>query len=482
MRFRELWGSVVAGLVLMLVCVSVAYGEDLTVTVMDVGQADAILVQTAGKNVLIDAGEQKREVADKLRDKGIKRLDLVVGTHPHADHIGGMQAVITGFDVRNYMDNGFPHTSVMYEKLMEAAEDKVNAQEMKYLVGRRGNRINMGPEAYFEILWPDEKGLEGTRSDINSNSVVMRLMHGDVCFIFMGDAEEETEHLVAEQIDRKCQILKVSHHGSKHSSTEELLNKVQPEVALISCGLANKHGHPGQEILDRFASMGTSVFRTDLMGELVVNSDGKTFSVVSEHAPVQLNKININLADAGALRQLPGVGEKTAAQIIAYRTEHGAFQKEEDVLKVATNSMARKRIEKILPFITVTGGSTKSLIADAQETPSWPLVPSKLLVMPLRNHPNMRMVVPNLSRHVVKPLNAGGNPDGQAEPAQAKININTADEATLAKMPGMTVAKAKAAVEHRKAKGPFKSCKSLQDVKGIGKKTVDKLLSVCTVE
>ena len=506
MNLNKLWKSITIGMVFFFSFVSIALAEDIKVTVLNVGQADSILIQSDTKTVLIDAGEQKVDVANQLQSKGIGQIDLVVATHPHADHIGGMEEVVNHFNIKTYMDNGFPHTSTGYNNLMEAAESKVAAGQMKYITARQGQKLNLTKDAYFEILWPNETGLSGTRSDLNANSVVMKLTHGDVCFLFMGDSEAETEMLVADQINSKCQVLKVSHHGSKHSSIPELINKVQPEVALISCGLANKHGHPGQPTLDLFQSMGTKVFRTDLMGELTVVSNGKTYTVASEHAPIKLNKININLADASVLKQLPGVGDKTAEQIIEYRSTNGYFKTVEEVLNVAKGDMNKKRIEKIIPFITVEGGSTTSLIAEDSLPekgifPSLSITPPIMLrVVPLRNIPAVRVVIPAHHYHTapagtqknVHPksgVSAPLPPQTPAAPAQTTtpasnngmININTADANTLAQMPGMTKSKAQAAVEHRDQHGPFKSCNALVDVKGIGVKTVEKLLSVCTV-
>ena len=357
--------KLIAGAVFFFCLASLAFAEDLKVTMLNVGQADSFLLETAGKRVLIDAGEQKEDVAEQLRQNGIRQIDMVVGTHPHADHIGGMQAVVENTEIKLYMDIGFPHTSAGYNNLMEAVERKVATGSMKYMVARKGQRLNFGPEAYFEVLWPTPEGLSGTRSDINAKSVILKLTHKNVCMLFMGDAEEETEREVIPQVG-KCNVLKISHHGSKHSSIPDLLNVVRPNVALISCGLANKHGHPGESTLQNLEALGTDIYRTDLMGEINLVSDGDNIRVTMEHEPLVITKININLAEEDVLRMLPGTGEKTARSIIEYRETHGPFKTEQDVLNVATNANNRKRLEKIIPFITVTGGSVTGLIADGQ--------------------------------------------------------------------------------------------------------------------
>lgn len=243
MQSCRLLSIIVTGLLFLMSLSGYCFGEELSVTMLNVGQADAFLVQTAGKRVLIDAGETATQVRNILKSKGIANLDLIVATHPHSDHIGGMKNVVDGINFKVYMDNGFPHTTSTYTKLMESIEGKVARGEARYMMARQGQRLNFGPEAHFEVMWPDDVGLQGTRSDINSNSVVLKLTHQNVCFAFMGDAEAETEAKVAQAIG-PCQVLKVSHHGSPHSSTPLLMNSLQPKIALISAGLGNKHGHP----------------------------------------------------------------------------------------------------------------------------------------------------------------------------------------------------------------------------------------------
>lgn len=518
-------------LIFLLGFSSLCFGEELTVTLLDVGQADAILIQSAGKRVLVDAGEKKTQAGDILREKGIDSFDLVIATHPHADHIGGMLDIVENFGVKVYMDNGFPHTSAGYSNLMEAVEQKVLGGSSRYVKARAGQRLNLGKEAYFEVLWPDDAGLKETRSDINANSIILKLTHGDVCFALMGDAEAETEAKVADKIG-KCQILKVSHHGSRYSSTPTLLTALQPKIALISCGLANKHGHPGQETLAAFSQLGTQVYRTDLMGEITAKSDGHQVTIVTDHAPLQITKININTASKEALMELPGTGEKTADAIIAYREANGPYAKIEDVFKASPSQ--QRRLEKIIPFITVTGGSSTGLTSGATVSSSVATTlpvnaagkvdintagVQALAVMPGMSAGKAQAAiayreangafascqelvnVKGIGQKTVDKLldvctTSSGGAQSAPTPAAAptpvaaptpaaqsgRININVADEATLAAMPGMSAKKAQAAVQYRNANGPFKSCENLSDVKGIGEKTVKKLLDVCTVE
>lgn len=256
-----------------------AMAGTLRVEALDVGQGDAILITSpAGKRVLIDASIKSADVVGLLQQRGVTGLDLAVATHAHADHIGGMQAVIEALPVKLYTDSGIPHTTQTYLDLMAAIE----AKEITYRPAQRGQSYSLDDGIRIEVLGPPQIPLSNTRSDLNSNSVVMRLSHGANCFLFTGDAEEPTEGELLRGGMEPCQVLKVAHHGSNHSSSDAFLRAVQPEVALISCGVANRYKHPGEETLDRLRSAGAEVYRTDLMGTVVVESDGKAISVRTE--------------------------------------------------------------------------------------------------------------------------------------------------------------------------------------------------------
>ena len=461
--------KIICGLFFLLSASGYCFGEELSVTLFDVGQADSILVQTAGKRVLIDAGETAAQVKNILKSKNIANLDLIIATHPHSDHIGGMKNVVENTAFKVYMDNGYPHTSSTYAKLMEAVENKAARGEARYMTARQGQRLNFGPEAYFEVLWPDDVGFKDTRSDINANSVILKLTHKNVCFAFMADAEAETEAKVAKAIG-SCQVLKVSHHGSPHSSTDELINTLKPKIALISTGLGNKHGHPGPATIEKLEKIGAKIYRTDLMGEVTAISDGANVRVVTAHEPLKLVKLNVNLADLKALKELPGVGDKTAQAILDYRAENGDFKTIEDVYNATKD---KKRIDKIIPYITVEGGSSTGIVEQPQTQPD------SVAAAPQNNGFDFQSSTsPAPSNMDAAPVAPAAQPGDSA----GKVNINVADEGTLAFMPGMDTRKAKAAVADREANGPFKSCSDIGRVKGIGKKTVEKIVPVCTVE
>lgn len=250
----------------------------VTVEVMDVGQGDAIYIHTAGgKKILIDASESAADVVDKLRQRGVSALDLVVATHPHADHIGGMDDVVAGLPIKNYIDNGLPHTTATYNKLMSLIEEK----GITYRPAVQGMSFNLDSGAKLEVLFPQGTPLTNTRSDLNSNSVVTRLTVGKDCFLFTGDSEEPTEERLEHNGLGPCGVLKVAHHGSNHSTTPAFLREVQPKIAVISVGTGNRYGHPGEETMARLQQSGAQIYRTDLQGDIVLTSSGSGVKVTT---------------------------------------------------------------------------------------------------------------------------------------------------------------------------------------------------------
>lgn len=250
---------------------SAALAGELKVHVMDVGQGDAILVTTpAGKHVLIDAGDDLDDTAPQLQALGVESLALVVATHAHADHIGGMRPVIEGFEVGMYIDSGLPHTSRTYTSLMQTIE----ARGVTYKAARVGQVYKLDDGITVRVLWPTDTPLKDTRSDLNSNSVVLRVDHGEDCFLFTGDSEEDTERAMLSRGVETCDVLKVAHHGSRHSTSEYFVDAVSPTIALISVGAGNSYGHPGAETVERLSRAGATIYRTDLSGHITVVSTG----------------------------------------------------------------------------------------------------------------------------------------------------------------------------------------------------------------
>ena len=351
-------------LALLLLSLSALAGV-LKVHVMDVGQGDAVLIEAPGdKRVLIDAGTAGAKVADKLLARGIDSLSLAVSTHPHADHIGGMTEVLKRIEVGRYMDNGMTHTTLTYSRTMGVLEQK----GIGYITAVEGRTLQLGDEVKMRIIHPRSSPLRGTRSDLNSNSVVIRLDHKDNCFLFTGDAEAPTERDMLNRGLEPCEVLKVAHHGSGHSSKSAFLRAVKPKYAAISAGEGNRYGHPDKEALGRLQSAEVKVFRTDLSGTITFTSDGKTLSVTTEKeggdpfagAVVHTQagetggtgpRININTADAETLDQLPGVGPSRAAAILAHRKQNGPFKSCESLIDIY--GIGPKTVANIRPLCTI---------------------------------------------------------------------------------------------------------------------------------
>jgi competence protein ComEC len=258
--------------------------KPLSVYFFDVGQGDAaLIVSPSGKTVLIDAGppEADEQLVPRVRQLVQGPLDLVILTHPHLDHLGGMVRVLQAVGARRFMDPGFDHPSEAYRKLLEVVGHDVD-QVMTPTPNPKNPEapltIGLGEGTSLSIFWPrvpQQPFLKNTRSDPNSNSIVARLNHGGTSFLFMGDAEPETEAaLLARSVDLRATVLKVGHHGGRHSSTAPFLASVRPQAAVISCGVGNEYGHPTAEALQRLGAQGARVLRTDRDGEVLAVSDG----------------------------------------------------------------------------------------------------------------------------------------------------------------------------------------------------------------
>jgi competence protein ComEC len=245
----------------------------MTVNFIDVGQGDSELIQTpSGKTMLIDAGptDSSQTVAQYLRDQGISTIDIVVATHPHEDHIGGMSTVLNGFTVKQFIDSGYPYTTSTYEDMLNLIDKK----NIPFQTVTSGDTISLDPALTINVLNP----LTTFSSDVNQNSIVLKITYGKVTYLFTGDAGSDAESNFMNTAGH-ADILKVAHHGSSTSSSSTFLSHITPAVSVIEVGAGNPYGHPAASTLKRLEQIGSKVYRTDLSGTIKITSDGNTYSV-----------------------------------------------------------------------------------------------------------------------------------------------------------------------------------------------------------
>ena len=235
---------------------------------IDVGQADAILIENDKKYMLIDAGnnEDGDLLVNYFKDKNITDFEYVVATHPHEDHIGGMDNIIKNFNIKNYYMPDCYTTTKTFEELLDALEEK----NLSFETPDIDSEFLLG-DALFKVLYT------GTdKRDLNNTSIVLRMTYKDVSFMFTGDATNVTEKKILAK-DLQSDVLKVGHHGSQYSTSDEFLDKVNPKYAIISVGTGNVYDHPKDITLNKLK--GIEVHRTDKEGTIRVISDGKNIDI-----------------------------------------------------------------------------------------------------------------------------------------------------------------------------------------------------------
>lgn len=247
--------------------VSTFSGDTLRVNYIDVGQGDSIFIQLPNnETMLIDAGEayEVDSVINYLNNLGITKIDYVVGTHPHTDHIGGLEEVINTFDVGSIYMPKATSTSKTYEDLLTTISNK----GLKVKTAKSGVVVLDEDNLKLEFIAPNSDSY----SNLNNYSAVLKLTYLDNTFLFMGDAETLSEDEITSDVN--ADVIKVGHHGSDSSSSVEFVNKVSPEYAIIMVGEGNSYNHPYQSIIDRYESVDAKVLRTDLDGNIICDSDG----------------------------------------------------------------------------------------------------------------------------------------------------------------------------------------------------------------
>jgi competence protein ComEC len=292
-----------------------ASGSELTIRILDVGpiNGDSILITSpSGKTVLIDAGDttKGKAVVEALKRNNIQQLDYFIATHPHPDHIGGAAEVFKAVKVLNVIDNGQPPSGLQeaapppkqantkkpppppkgkttkttsLTKFYDDYKAAVSSSGAHYENAKPGTKYDLGGGALLLILAPSEPLFTKDKmttggNEPNANSILARLDYGSFSMMLAGDAEEQTEHrLLTKDLELRSRVLKIGHHGSKYATSKDFLDRVRPEVAIISCGAWNRYGHPSQAVLDRLraANPNMKLYRTDLQGEITITTRGK---------------------------------------------------------------------------------------------------------------------------------------------------------------------------------------------------------------
>lgn len=251
--------------------------SSLEIYYLNVGQADSILINNNEQTILIDAGNNSdgENIAEFIKKLNIKDIDILVGTHPHEDHIGGLDNIINNFDIgKIYMPDVITTT-----KTFENVIDSIDNKNYEITIPKIDEEFYL-ENMKFKILYT---GTDET--DLNNTSIVIKMTYGTTTYLFTGDATDKTEKKIIDK-DIKVDVLKVGHHGSSYSTTDDFLNIVNPQYAIISVGKDNKYNHPADSTIKKLNKNNITTYRTDKDGTIKITSDGKN---------INIEKIDVNL-------------------------------------------------------------------------------------------------------------------------------------------------------------------------------------------
>ncbi len=254
---------------------------EFSVHFIDVGQGDCTLVICGEMALLIDAGENghETEVLNYLRSMKIDKLDYIIATHQHSDHIGGIPEVLEEYEADNIIMPRLTKEQTPTNSTYKAFLTALQNSDAKIISAKPGSVYQLG-NAEFEILGPVTDDCE----DINSMSAVTRITYGETSFLVTGDAEKDEElEIIENGANLDCDVLRVGHHGSSTSSCKDFLDSVSPEICVISCGENNDYGHPHDKVVNRLAKYTDEIYRTDICGSIVMTSDGENIEISYEN-------------------------------------------------------------------------------------------------------------------------------------------------------------------------------------------------------
>jgi competence protein ComEC len=261
----------------------------LRATILDVGKGDSIVIESpTGRVMVVDAGgllgrnddRAKRVIGPFLRQRGIRRIDTLLLTHPHQDHIGGAATLIDQFEVGRVVDNGVGDKSGLVERYRKVAVRRgVPVQQVA-----RGNRLDLDRRVHVQVLHP-RRAFPGAAGSINDTSIVLRVTFGRTALLLTGDAGTAVEdEMRRARQPLACNVLKVAHHGGRNATSDAFLDETRPAAAVISVNANNRHGHPDPGVLQRLRDHGAAIWRTDQNGHVLVVSDGRRVRIVARRA------------------------------------------------------------------------------------------------------------------------------------------------------------------------------------------------------
>ena len=248
---------------------------ELKVHFIDVGQADSILIQCDGENLLLDGGNKADSslIYSYLKKYSITELKYVINSHPHEDHVGGLSGALNFAKANQIFSSYSEYQSKAFEDFLKNIAKQGKSLELL----KAGSELSLG-KGKIKVLGPIVKN-----DKTNNNSLVLHFVYDEVSFLFPADMEfDEERTLLDSNLIPKCTVLKVAHHGSENATSYRLLRDVLPQVAVISVGKNNSYNHPSESVLSKLADAQTTVFRTDLNGTIIITSDGKSFEVLCE--------------------------------------------------------------------------------------------------------------------------------------------------------------------------------------------------------
>jgi competence protein ComEC len=319
---------------------------ELKVHYIDVGQADSALVQYSNDGedytILIDAGNWNRnDVVNYLTSQSISQIDIAIGTHPDADHIGQLDKILSSFAVEEVWLSGNTSNSQTFQRLISA----IDTYDVNYYEPRMGDEFEIGP-LQIEVLYP-----RTISENDNDESISLKVTYGEVRFIFTGDASTSDElKMIQSGLNLKADILKLGHHGSSTSTHPTFLNEVSPSVAIYSAGVDNTYGHPHEEVVSRIKSSNIDLYGTNVHGTIIVSTDGKDYKILTKKdgtiSPISNNKldttdgssaapessktpetsnnecVDINSAPIEQLQEIIHIGPARAEELIQLRPFH----------------------------------------------------------------------------------------------------------------------------------------------------------------